>query len=31
VHVIENIERDEQVKLFEETRKKIEQVKKSPR
>ncbi len=31
VHVIENIERDEQVKLFEDTKKKIEQVKKSPR
>ena len=31
VHVIENIERDEQVKLFEETKKKIEQAKKSPR
>lgn len=28
VHVIENIERDEQVKLFGDTRKKIEQVKK---
>lgn len=31
VHVIENIERDEQVKLFEETKKKIEQAKKTPR
>ncbi|MEO7923631.1 MAG: rod shape-determining protein MreC [Chitinophagaceae bacterium] len=31
VHVIENIEREEQVKLYEETKKKIEQVKKSPR
>lgn len=31
VHIIENIERDEQVKLFEETRKKIEEAKKSPR
>ena len=31
VHVIENIERDEQVKLFEETKKKIEQAKKSPK
>jgi rod shape-determining protein MreC len=31
VHVIENIERDEQVKLFEETKKKIEEVKKAPR
>ena len=28
VHVIENIERDEQIKLFEETKKKIEQIKK---
>jgi len=28
VHVIENIDRDEQVKLFEDTRKKIEEVKK---
>lgn len=31
VHVIENVERDEQVKLFEETKKKIEEVKKNPR
>ncbi len=31
VHVIENIERAEQVKLFEETKKKIEQVKKNTR
>lgn len=31
VHIIENIERDEQVKLFEETRRKIEEAKKSPR
>lgn len=31
VHIIENIERDEQVKLFEETRKKIEEAKKSPK
>ena len=31
VHVIENIEREEQVKLFEETRKKIEDIKKNPR
>jgi rod shape-determining protein MreC len=31
VHVIENIERDEQAKLFEDTRKKIEEVKKNPR
>ena len=31
VHVIENVERDEQVKLFEETRKKIEEVKKPNR
>ncbi|HEV7782832.1 MAG TPA: rod shape-determining protein MreC, partial [Chitinophagaceae bacterium] len=31
VHVIENIERAEQVKLFDETKKKIEQVKKTPR
>lgn len=31
VHVIENIEREEQVKLFEETRKKIEEAKKTPR
>lgn len=31
VHVIENVERAEQVKLFEETRKKIEEVKKNPR
>jgi rod shape-determining protein MreC len=31
VHVIENVERDEQVKLIEETRKKIEQVKKPNR
>ncbi len=31
VHVIENVERDEQVKLFEETKKKIEQAKKNPR
>lgn len=28
VHVIENIERDEQIKLFEETKKKIEQIRK---
>lgn len=31
VHVIENVERAEQVKLFEETKKKIEQIKKTPR
>jgi rod shape-determining protein MreC len=31
VHVIENIERDEQVKLFEDTKKKIEQIKKNLR
>lgn len=31
VHVIENVERLEQIKLFEETRKKIEEVKKNPR
>jgi rod shape-determining protein MreC len=31
VHVIENIERDEQVRLDEESKKKIEQVKKMPR
>jgi rod shape-determining protein MreC len=31
VHVIENIDRAEQVKLFEETKKKIEEVKKSSR
>ena len=31
VHVIENVERDEQIRLFEETRKKIEEVKRSPR
>lgn len=31
VHVIENIERDEQVKLFEETKRKIEEAKKNPR
>lgn len=31
VHIIENVERPEQVKLFEETRKKIEEVKKNPR
>jgi rod shape-determining protein MreC len=31
VHVIENVEREEQVKLFDETRKKIEQVKKTGR
>ena len=31
VHVIENIERAEQVKLFDETKKKIEQVKKAPK
>ena len=31
VHVIENIERDEQIKLFEETKKKIEQIKKAPK
>ncbi len=31
VHVIENIERTEQVKLFDETKKKIEQVKKTPK
>lgn len=29
VHIIENIERDEQVKLYEETRKKIEETKKN--
>jgi hypothetical protein len=31
VHVIENIERDEQLKLDEESRKKIEQAKKTPK
>jgi Cell shape-determining protein len=31
VHVIENVEREEQVKLYDETRKKIEEVKKAPR
>jgi rod shape-determining protein MreC len=31
VHVIENIQYDEQVKLFEDTRKKIEESKKNPR
>ena len=31
VHVIENIERAEQIKLFEETRKNMEETKKSPR
>ena len=31
VHVIENVERDEQVQLYNETRKKIEDVKRSPR
>jgi len=31
VHVIENIDRDEQVRLFEESKKKIEQAKKSPK
>ncbi len=31
VHVIENIDRDEQVRLFEESKKKIEQVKKNTR
>ena len=31
VHVFENIERDEQVKLFDETKKKIEETKKNPR
>jgi rod shape-determining protein MreC len=31
VYVIENIERDEQIRLDEESRKKIEQVKKTPR
>jgi len=31
VHVIENIERAEQAKLFEETKKKVEQVKKTPK
>ncbi|MDZ4794554.1 MAG: rod shape-determining protein MreC [Bacteroidota bacterium] len=31
VHVIENMDREEQVKLFDETKKKIEQVKKSTR
>ena len=31
VHVIENIDRAEQVKLFDETKKKIEQVKKNTR
>jgi rod shape-determining protein MreC len=31
VHVIENVERDEQVTLFEDTRKKIEEIKKNPR
>jgi rod shape-determining protein MreC len=31
VHIIENVDRDEQVQLFEETRKKIEEAKKTPR
>ncbi len=31
VHVIENVDREEQVKLFEETRKRIEEIKKNPR
>jgi rod shape-determining protein MreC len=31
VHVIENIEREEQVRLFEETRKKIEELKTNPK
>jgi rod shape-determining protein MreC len=31
VHVIENIERDEQITLFEETKKKTEEVKKNPK
>ena len=31
VHVIENIEREEQVRLFEETRIKIDEIKKNPR
>lgn len=31
VHVVENIDRDEQIKLFEETKKKIEEAKKSTR
>lgn len=31
VHVIENIERDEQIRLFEETKRKIEEAKKTPR
>lgn len=31
VHVIENVERAEQIKLFDETRKKIEEVKKNPK
>jgi rod shape-determining protein MreC len=31
VHIIENVERDEQVKLFDETKKKIEESKKTPK
>lgn len=31
VHVIENVEREEQVKLFDDTKKKIEDVKKTPK
>ncbi len=31
VHVIENVEREEQVRLYDETKKKIEEVKKTPR
>lgn len=31
VHIVENIDRDEQIKLFDETKKKIEEAKKSPR
>lgn len=30
VHVVENVERDEQIRLFEETRKKIDEAKKKP-
>ncbi len=31
VHIIENVEREEQVKLFDDTKKKIDQAKKNPR
>ena len=31
VHIVENVEREEQVKLFEDTKKKIDQAKKNPR